>query len=234
MGTSVEIDRDAAEDLMKDGWTDISQRLSDKVLSNPGQEFACETFIAADEDSEDEKTTGIRSLVDALVTDASTAGALKPGYRRLCERPCFHDGYLDANNDAGTHLVDTNGRGIERIDATGVWADGEHYELDRVIYASGFEVGTELSRRSGFETVGRSGELLSDHWAEGMRSLHGIHVHGFSTPDCTPGYYNNEGQSSGRRGALNSMGYPDGPVAYFQCIDQWRSSGHFEGLELQP
>jgi cyclohexanone monooxygenase len=52
-------------------------------------------------------------------------------------------------------------------------------------------------------------------------------------PDCTPGYYNNEGRDAGRRGLLNSMGYPDGPVAYFRYIDEWRSSGEFEGLEFR-
>jgi hypothetical protein len=55
-----------------------------------------------------------------------------------------------------------------------------------------------------------------------------------NSPDCTPGYYNNEGQSTGRRGVLNSMGYPEGPVAYFQYIDHWRSSGEFEGLDFLP
>ncbi len=54
-----------------------------------------------------------------------------------------------------------------------------------------------------------------------------------STPDCTPGYYNNEGQSAGRRGVLNSLGYPEGPVAYFQYIDAWRTSGEFAGLEFR-
>jgi cyclohexanone monooxygenase len=53
-----------------------------------------------------------------------------------------------------------------------------------------------------------------------------------NSPDCTPGYYNNEGQSTGRRGVLNSMGYPEGPVAYFHYIDQWRTSGTFDGLEF--
>ncbi len=298
----------ADEDLVKDGWTDISKRIRDKVMAS-GDEFTRETFIKAYQDSDDEKMTEIRARVDALVTDAETAEALKPWYRQLCKRPCFHDDYLDAYNEPGTHLIDTNGKGVERLDDTGVWANGEHYELDCLIYASGFEVGTELSRRSGFETVGRGGERLSDHWAEGMQSLHGIHVRGFpnlfmvtlsqaanlisnvphnyleagatiativdhalqidetegsevtvevtvevtadaerawverleagvvarltSSPDCTPGYYNNEGQSTGRRGVLNSMGFPEGPVAYFQYIDRWRSSGNFEGLEFQ-
>ena len=54
-----------------------------------------------------------------------------------------------------------------------------------------------------------------------------------NSPDCTPGYYNNEGQPTGRRGTLNSMGYPEGPVAYFQYIDAWRNSGEFEGLDFR-
>ncbi len=287
------------DDLVMDGWTDISKRIRDKVLSSGG-EFTRETFIKAYEDSDDEKMTEIRARVDALVADPETAEALKPWYRQLCKRPCFHDEYLDAYNQPGTHLIDTDGKGVERIDETGVWANGEHYELDCVIYASGFEVGTEYARRAGFDAVGRDGEKLSEHWADGMQSLHGIHVHGFpnmfivgptqganlisniphnlteagrtiaviidhalevgasqvevtaeaeaawverleggavarltSSPDCTPGYYNNEGRSAGRRGTLNSMGYPEGPVAYFGYIDAWRSSGDFEGVEFR-
>ena len=289
----------ADEDLVMDGWTDIGKRIRGKVMSS-GKEFTRENFIEAYEDSDDEKMTEIRARVDALVHDRETAEALKPWYRQLCKRPCFHDEYLDAYNEPGTHLIDTDGKGVDRIDATGVWANGEHYELDCLIYASGFEVGTEYARRAGFDAVGRGGEKLSEHWADGMQSLHGIHVHGFpnlfvvgptqganlisniphnlteagqtiatiiahtidvgasevevtetaeqawverleagavarmtNSPDCTPGYYNNEGQPTGRRGRLNSMGYPEGPVAYFQYIDAWRNSGDFEGLEFR-
>jgi cyclohexanone monooxygenase len=49
-------------------------------------------------------------------------------------------------------------------------------------------------------------------------------------PDCTPGYYNNEGQSEGRRAKLAMSGYPLGPVAFFEYIDQWRNGGDFPGL----
>jgi cation diffusion facilitator CzcD-associated flavoprotein CzcO len=289
----------AEEDLVMDGWTDISKRIRDKVLSS-GREFNRENFVKAYEDSDDEKMTEIRGRVDALVTDRSTAEALKPWYRQLCKRPCFHDEYLDAYNEPGTHLIDTDGKGVERIDETGAWANGEHFELDCLIYASGFEVGTEHARRAGFDPIGRDGERLSAHWAAGMRSLHGIHVHGFpnlfvvgptqgaslisNVPhnlteagatiaaivdhalavgadevevsaeveaawvdrleagavarltgigDCTPGYYNNEGQSTGRRGVLNSMGYPEGAVAYFEYIDAWRSTGDFDGVDFR-
>jgi cation diffusion facilitator CzcD-associated flavoprotein CzcO len=131
------------------------------------------------EDSDDEKMEEIRARVDAIVEDPATAEALKPWYRQLCKRPCFHDEYLQAYNEPGCHLVDTDGKGVTRIDETGVWVGDQHHELDCLIFASGFEVGTEQARRSGYETVGRDGETLSEHWADGMRSLHGIHVHGF-------------------------------------------------------
>jgi cation diffusion facilitator CzcD-associated flavoprotein CzcO len=97
----------------------------------------------------------------------------------LCKRPCFHDEYLEAYNRPGAHLVDTNGKGVERIDATGAWVGGVHYDLDCLIFASGFEVGTGLARRSGFETTGRDGVTLTERWSQGMQSLHGMHVRGF-------------------------------------------------------
>ncbi len=287
------------QDLVMDGWTDIAKRIRDRVFAQPNPEFTPEALERAYHDSDDEKMTEIRARVDAIVGDETTAEALKPWYRQLCKRPCFHDEYLQAYNTPTAHLVDTDGKGVERIDETGVWANGVHYELDCVIYASGFEVGTDYARRSGFDTVGRDGEALSTHWSDGMLSMHGMHVHGFpnlfivgptqaanlisnvphnlveagatiaaivrraldvgtdeveateeaekawvakleaggrrfgNQPDCTPGYYNNEGHDAGRRGLLNSMGFPEGPVAFFNYIDAWRTSGLFEGLEFR-
>ncbi|MDR3507187.1 MAG: monooxygenase, partial [Caulobacteraceae bacterium] len=51
-------------------------------------------------------------------------------------------------------------------------------------------------------------------------------------PDCTPGYYNNEGKDPGPAAAYFT-GYPAGPTAYFKYIDAWRSSGEFEGLAFR-
>ena len=289
----------AEKDLVMDGWTDIAKRIRDKVLEDPAGEVTAESMLRAYEDSDDEKMTEIRQRIDALVEDPATAEALKPWYRQLCKRPCFHDEYLQAYNSPNVTLVDTDGKGVERITERGAVVDGVEYEVDCLIYASGFEVGTDYTRRSGYEVVGRDGLTLTEHWADGMRSLHGIHVHGFpnvfvigpaqganlisniphnlleagqtaaavirhaldvgavevevteeaeeawielllgnsrvfgGNPDCTPGYYNNEGQPTGRRGLLNGAGYPDGPVAYFAHIDRWRSSGDFEGLEFR-
>ena len=285
----------ADEDLVMDGWTDIARRIKAKVAGLPPSARDLAGLLAAVEDSDFEKMSEIRARADAVVTDPVTAGHLKAWYRQLCKRPCFHDEYLQAYNNPNTHLVDTDGKGVERITAAGVVVAGREYPLDCLIYASGFEVGTAYARRAGFEVTG-AGRTLSEHWAEGMRTLHGIHVRGFpnlffiqptqggnlisnvphnivdsartitlivahaqeggftevepsadavtdwvtllgtASPgmiggaDCTPGYYNNEGQEP--RSFLG-QGYPYGPNAYFAYIERWRSSGQFDGLEFR-
>ncbi|RVX46135.1 cyclohexanone monooxygenase [Nonomuraea polychroma] len=294
--TAMQTGAAAEEDLVMDGWTDIARRVRAKL--NELDELTPETMRAAFEDSDFEKMEEIRARVDAVVADPETAGKLKAWYRQLCKRPCFHDEYLQAFNLPGTHLVDTDGKGVERITQTGVVAAGREHEVDCVIYASGFEVGTDFTRRAGYDLTGRDGVRLSERWADGMRTMHGIHVHGFPNaflvqhsqganllsniphnlveagrtiamivghaldhgfaevevtkeaedawielllsgpgtllggPDCTPGYYNNEGQDLGLRGWLN-VGYPQGASAYFAYIDRWRSSNTFDGLEFR-
>ena len=186
-------------------------------------------------------------------------------------------------------------RGI--ITEKGVVANGREYELDCLIYASGFEVGTDYSRRAGLEIVGRGGQTLTEKWADGVRSVHGMHVNGFpncflmtnaqagftanyphlsdeqaqhigyivahsreagievveATPEgetawvehcldkardtgdffenCTPGYYNNEGNTS-EISAQNGF-YGGGSPAFFQLLKAWREAGDLDGLETR-
>ena len=169
----------AHEDLVMDGWTEISSRVRARINALPMENRSIEAMLAAYEESDYEKMNEIRARADAIVTDPSTANKLKAWYRQLCKRPCFHDEYLQAYNNPNTHLVDTNGKGVERITPAGVTVAGREYELDCLIYASGFEVGTPYARRAGFEVTGLGGRTLSQHWANGMRSLHGVHVRGF-------------------------------------------------------
>ncbi len=106
--------------------------------------------------------------------------ALKPWYRQFCKRPFFHDEYLQAFNRPTVHLVDTDGRGVDRITPAGVVVGATQYDLDCLVYATGFEVGTDYTHRAGYDVVGNpAGIRLSDHWANGMRSMFGMHVHGF-------------------------------------------------------
>jgi cyclohexanone monooxygenase len=124
----------------------------------------------------------VRARVDSIVKDPVTAAALKPWYRQFCKRPCFHDEYLQTYNRPNVTLVDTNGLGVERLTEHGVVANGREYELDCLIFATGFEVGTSYTRRAGYEIVGREGRTLTEHWSDGIRTLHGLTTHGF--PNC--------------------------------------------------
>ena len=171
------------EDLVKDGWTDLTRRIRNRIIeafaAGETPDLSPEGIVTAFLETDDEKMAEIRARVDEIVGDETAAEALKPWYRQLCKRPCFHDEYLQAFNEPGTTLVDTDGQGVERIDETGVWVNGTHYELDCIIYATGFEVGTSFTRRSGFDVTGRDGVTLSDHWEPQMRTLHGMHIAGF-------------------------------------------------------
>jgi cation diffusion facilitator CzcD-associated flavoprotein CzcO len=170
---------DADEDLVMDGWTEISRRMRAKFAALPVEERTPLAMLSAFEDSDFEKMEQIRARVDAVVRDPATAERLKAWYRQLCKRPCFHDEYLQAYNEPGVRLVDTDGQGVERITERGVVANGVEHEVDLIIYASGFEVGTDWTRRAGYEITGRDGATISAHWAQGMRTMHGLHVHGF-------------------------------------------------------
>jgi cation diffusion facilitator CzcD-associated flavoprotein CzcO len=168
-----------AEDLVNDGWTDLSKRMRGRVLELSSGEITAEQVAAEVEAADFEKMSEIRDRVNSIVTDTGTAESLKAWYRQLCKRPCFHDQYLDAYNQPNVHLVDTDGRGVERITPDGVVVAGAEYPVDCIIYASGFEVGTSPTRRTGFDVTGRDGVRLSEYWADGMRTMHGIHMRGF-------------------------------------------------------
>jgi cyclohexanone monooxygenase len=170
------------EDLVNDGWTDLISKLVVGITQGKNTDLSPDGIQKAVELADFEKMEEIRARVEATVKDADTAEALKPYYRQFCKRPCFHNEYLEAFNRPNVTLVDTNGRGVERITEKGVVVEGKEYELDCLIYASGFEVGTEYCRRASFEVYGRGGRSLTDTWSEGTRTLHGMHVHGF--PNC--------------------------------------------------
>ncbi|HEY8156841.1 MAG TPA: NAD(P)/FAD-dependent oxidoreductase [Myxococcota bacterium] len=170
-----------AEDLVSDGWTDIIRKLL-VMVQEPGSNLSPEGLMKTMELADFQKMEQIRARVDSLVQDAATAEALKPWYRQFCKRPCFHDEYLQSFNRPNVTLVDTQGRGVERVTRKGVVAGGVEYPIDCLIYATGFEVGTDYTRRAGYEILGREGASLTDKWRDGVRTLHGMHSHGF--PNC--------------------------------------------------
>ncbi|HEY1652213.1 MAG TPA: NAD(P)/FAD-dependent oxidoreductase [Acidimicrobiales bacterium] len=285
----------AEQDLVMDGWTDIIGKLLTRLRERTSAEALSGDLATVLEMADFEKMEQIRARVDALVGDAPTAEALKPWYRQFCKRPCFHDEFLQSFNRENVALVDTNGQGVDRITAKGAVVAGREYEVDCIIFATGFEVGTDYTRRAGYDVVGSNGTTLSEYWKDGMRSVHGMHIHGFPNmfvlghtqggftvnyphlldeasrhachivrhavdnglvveataaaeedwlrtlaesardfrafqEQCTPGYYNNEGQPA--VGGFLGSSYGNGPMAFFQLLANWRNEGTFSGLEL--
>ena len=171
------------EDLVNDGWTDIIGNLLIRIArEGNAADLSPEGLQATMEIADFEKMEQIRARVDHIVEDPLTAEALKPWYRQFCKRPCFHDAYLATYNRPNVTLVDTDGKGVERITERGVVAGGVEYEVDCIVYATGFEVGTDYTRRAGHEIIGRDGVTLTDKWADGALTFHGMHSRGF--PNC--------------------------------------------------
>jgi cation diffusion facilitator CzcD-associated flavoprotein CzcO len=156
-----------ARDLVHDGWTEVMWENTQEATEDP--ERAAEL-----ERSDFETMEALRRRVEEIVEDPETAEKLKPWYGKHCKRVCFHDEYLPAFNRPNVHLVDTDGRGVERITADGVVVAGEEYPLDLLIFASGFEVTTDLDHRLGFDPRGRGGISMSQRWHDGAHTLHGI------------------------------------------------------------
>lgn len=289
----------AKEDLVQDGWTDIIRNLgviarqraakqTEGTPVDPGELVQLADF---------KKMESIRARVDEIIADNDTAEALKPYYNQFCKRPCFHDDYLPTFNQPNVELVNTDGQGVEKITPKGVVANGKEYELDCLIFATGFEVGTSYARRAGYQITGSKGRTLEDKWGEnGARTLHGMTINEFPNcfifstiqsgftanyphalaeqsqhaahiiaeagkrgatrveanvdaeeawtkeileavldrrkfqEECTPGYYNNEGQPN--PAAASYAAYGKGSNAFFKHIADWRDEGSMEGLTL--
>ena len=172
--------RQQPKDMVGDAWTDLFHRTSEHIMTaDDPSKLTHEEHSRFNDLANFEKMNALRSRIDALVEDPETAEALKPWYRFFCKRPTFHDEYLQTFNRENVTLVDTKGQGVERITERGVVVDGQEYELDCLIYATGFEVGTEYTQRTNFEAIGRGGRKLSEHWGKGMRTLHSYVTDGF-------------------------------------------------------
>jgi len=173
----------AEEDLVNDGWTTIfgyfkklAKRAGAKTKLTP-EELATLTEIA-----EHQKMEEVRARVSQTVHDEQTAEALKAWYGQLCKRPTFNDGYLPTFNRPNVELVDTKGKGVERITENEVIVDGIAHEVDCLIFGTGFEVGTAYARQAQLELYGIDGVTLTKAWENGRKTFHGFLSHGF--PNC--------------------------------------------------
>ncbi len=157
----------------------------------------------------------IHKRIDEIVEDPETAESLKPWYMLMCKRPCFHNDYLPTFNRPNVHLVDTHGKGITQIAPEGPVFEGRTYPLDLLIYATGFEV-----QKTGIynRIIGEGGLDLDDKYGEGIRTLVGIHTHGFPNLFIMGGY-----QASFQFNLTDLLQVQGDHIA--NCIDHVRSGG---------
>ncbi|AHH19066.1 monooxygenase [Nocardia nova SH22a] len=288
-------------DLICDGWTEVARNLAAKLDATDGWAALADPakFLELKEIEDYRAMERLRNRVSEIVTDPETAEKLKPYYRNLCKRPVFNDDYLPTFNRDNVTLVDVSDtKGVERITDKGVVAGGVEYEVDCIVFASGFEITTALERQYDIAPfAGRGGKSLYEHWGKGFRTLHGIMAHGFPnhfatgfiqggvtaattlmyeqqadhiayiiaaaaergatqieptaeaeeawvrtiranafdnstfTTECTPGYYNSEGEPNGR----SFLGDPfwGGFYVLEELLQGWRDAGDLDGLALK-
>lgn len=181
--TAVMGGRSVVRDLVDDGWTHHMAKVVNPHIE-PG--MSIDEIALAAEEFDYAVMEEHRSRVDEIVADPRTAEILKPYYRYLCKRPCFHDEYLEAFNRPNATLIDCPS-GIERVTERGLVANGEEFALDCIIYATGFEGEvTPFPRRAGHPIIGRGGVSLAEKWKDGVRSLHGMMTRGFPNLFISP------------------------------------------------
>ena len=209
------------EDLVADGWTDIARRIGISLLSrntDTGDLDMQEVMLRA-EIADFQKMNEIRGRVDENVSKVEAAEALKPWYRQFCKRPTFNDEYLDTFNRDNVHLIDVSDtKGVEQITENAVVANGIEFDVDCIIYATGFEITTSAHRRVDFDTIGRDGQSLYDHWADGFRTLHGLSSHGF------PNWFTIGINQNGLSPNMTAM-FDDQAVHVSYIIDQVKKRG---------
>mgnify|MGYP001337176401 CR=1 FL=1 len=165
-------------DLVDDCWTDLIGNIADMYRRGAVQPEM--DLLEVLEMANFEKMESIRKRVEENIEDPKIAEALKPWYALFCKRPCFDDEYLPTFNRENVDLIDTGGLGVDEITAKGVVVAEKEYEVDCIIFATGFEVGTGYERRAGCQVIGEDGRTLTEKWDDkGVSTLHGLQTRGY-------------------------------------------------------
>ena len=169
-------------DLVDDQWT--KNPTFHALLGRPGPLLAPEqipAYVAATRAADLPHSARIRARVEKTVKDSATAEKLKPWYYTWCKRPLFHDEYLPAFNLPNVKLVDTDGKGIDRLTEKAVVIGGKEYETDLLIFGTGFNIAinSDPASHAGVAIKGRT-QTIPEKWETGStNTLHGCLSRGF-------------------------------------------------------
>ena len=168
-------------DMIEDIWTELSRNVAAELEAEGWPNVTPGEYALRREVMDYRVMERLRARVEALVEDPVTAEALKPWYRYLCKRPASNDDFYPTFNRPNVHLVDVaETRGLERLTEHGFVHNGEEFEIDCLIFASGYEVTNDLDRRWGIERIeGRDGLSIYDYWRDGFKTFQGMMAHSF-------------------------------------------------------
>jgi cation diffusion facilitator CzcD-associated flavoprotein CzcO len=169
------------KDLICDIWTEVNRNLAAELEEAQWPRISPEEFAARYEEMDFRVMERLRRRVDAIVQDRETAEILKPYYRYQCKRPTSNDEYYATFNRPNVKVIDVSqSQGVERLTGNGFITNGIEYAVDCIIFASGYEVTSDLDRRWGFSTFeGRNGFSMYENWKGSYQTFHGVMTHGF-------------------------------------------------------
>jgi cation diffusion facilitator CzcD-associated flavoprotein CzcO len=163
MEATVDERREAFEKRWELGGVLFSKTFSDQM-----------TDMAANEEARKFYEEKVRAVID----DPDVADMLIPTDHPIgTKRICTDTNYFQTFNRPNVKLVSVRKTPIESIDTTGINTTDAHYDLDMIVFATGFDALTGALGK--IDIVGREGELMRDDWTDGPRTYLGLGVDGF-------------------------------------------------------
>lgn len=133
--------------------------------------------LLLDERANEEAADFVREKIRDVVEDPEIASILCPDHVLGCKRPCADTGYFETFNRPDVELVDIRETPIERITPSGLVVGGRHFDLDGLVFATGFDAMTGALHA--IDIRGRSGLSLVEKWRAGPITYLGLGSAGF-------------------------------------------------------
>jgi len=136
------------------------------------------TDVLFNNDANDTAAAFVREKIRGIVRDPAVAEALLPNsYPIGTKRLCVDTGYFATFNRSNVTLIDLRATPIDAITPAGVRTSAAEYELDSIVFATGFDAMT--GALSNIEIRGRAGVALKQKWSAGPRTYLGLMIAGF-------------------------------------------------------
>ena len=128
----------------------------------------------------------IRSKVREIVTDPEVSAIVSPrGHPFGSKRVCKDTLYYETFNRDNVRVVDLTITPLVGLSESTVRTTREEFELDSIIFATGFDAFTGTLLR--IDITGRDGIRLADEWLEGPKTYLGLMIAGFPNMFCVAG-----------------------------------------------